>query len=606
MKNQVEKKPGNPGVAIGDHLYFNCKDGPSHGRVIAAGQHGVTVRCRGERACVRWADVLGHRRRASQDFDVVDRGEDGFIAADKKGRRVYLSGELHNSDEKINKSLLLKAVKNNPGLSLQETTDKKGRSVKRWKRSTPEEKSDKKSGNNTDDRQKRAATNDYGSHNVSAGDTVDFSHAGKKISGQVVSSGRDGAAVRDANTGETHRVFWHEIGGHKAKPKPPAKPDYASRSEDETDKQYAKRVVDQTDSPESLPEEHERYFNTKGSTHVPIQKLHSTKTDKENEQGGSTGPKRMLAAYHGVLGKRDPITVMPHASKEGHYEVVDGNGTYTSAKKLGWKGLPTKVVSRDEGLALKAKDVASELFSSDEIASLNRDARQPVGSNDKEKLYAMSQESHKEMTSKMDGLAKDLGFEKADGPLSSVKDWNKPGSLVFVAPIKDEKRAAEKVATDYQGDWSKLLDVVRASVAVDSIKDVKKTLDHLKKQGLELVRPPKNRFLNPTTEGYRDLMVNFKFSSGSIGELQLHAKPMLKAKNEGHKHYQVTRTLQGKYNSEEPGESWSAEDHTDFYKASKAMKELYGQAWQAVVAGDQKLTKSIGFSKMIMLARNPK
>lgn len=133
------------------------------------------------------------------------------------------------------------------------------------------------------------------------------------------------------------------------------------RNEGETDKEFAKRVIDKRESPQSLPEDHAAYFNLDGATQVPINQLFSTKTDEENTKGGDNGPKRMVAAANGELSKRDPITVMPSQTGAG-FDVVDGNGTLTSVKKYGWQSLPVRVVSREQGVQMieadKAKDAA--------------------------------------------------------------------------------------------------------------------------------------------------------------------------------------------------------------------------------------------------------
>ena len=42
------------------------------------------------------------------------------------------------------------------------------------------------------------------------------------------------------------------------------------------------------------------------------------------------------------------------------------------------------------------------------------------------------------------------------------------GNMVIRAPIKDMKRAVKKVNAAYGGDWNRLHDVLRSSVAVDS------------------------------------------------------------------------------------------------------------------------------------------
>ena len=143
------------------------------------------------------------------------------------------------------------------------------------------------------------------------------------------------ATVMSLHTGKTFEANHHSL--------KPAEL-YEPRLEGEGDKAYAKRVVDKMPAPKVMPEDAPRYFNMdKPGTHiVPLDQLVSTKTDEENKQGGGNGAKRMLAAYLGKLGKRDPISVKLRA--DGKYDILDGNGTYTCVKQYGWKALPVEIV----------------------------------------------------------------------------------------------------------------------------------------------------------------------------------------------------------------------------------------------------------------------
>jgi len=122
---------------------------------------------------------------------------------------------------------------------------------------------------------------------------------------------------------------------------------------------------------------------------------------------------------------------------------------------------------------------------------------------------------------------------------------------------------------------------------------VKQVIGHLKAAGLEMAQKPKNRFEKPTPEGYRDLMTFVRLPNGMLAELQIHTKVMTLAKEKGHKHYEVTRSLQGKYNEGKPSDKWDDEDHTKFYSAFKAQKDIYSEAWnKANGSTDKALIKS--------------
>jgi len=85
------------------------------------------------------------------------------------------------------------------------------------------------------------------------------------------------------------------------------------------------------------------------------------------------------------------------------------------------------------------------------------------------------------------GIASVAGAETMTKSPDDVtpEEWDKPGPLLFIAPLKGEARAKEKVEKEYDGDWSKLKDTVRGSIAVDSMDDLHGMLDKLRAGGPE-------------------------------------------------------------------------------------------------------------------------
>ena len=194
------------------------------------------------------------------------------------------------------------------------------------------------------------------------------------------------------------------------------------------------------------------------------------------------------------------------------------------------------------------------------------------------------------------------------------EDWVSDQGYLFVAPLKGEKRAREKVEADYDGDWSQVRDIVRGTISVPSMDHVKQALQHMKDAGIEFAQKPKDRFAKPTREGYRDLMTFVKLPNGMLAELQIHTKAMTLAKEEGHSHYEQTRSLQAKYGEDEPSDKWSDDDHKTFFDAMKAQRDIYGKAWQkaggasdegaaAEKGGAQPLTKSEQPGRLLLLVR---
>ena len=110
-------------------------------------------------------------------------------------------------------------------------------------------------------------------------------------------------------------------------------------------KAYRKRLAAALPTPETLPEHHDAYFLL-GGPHVvvPTAALQSSKTDAENVKGGTNAAKFMWASAQGIIPKRVPISVRDDG--DGHYTVLDGNGTLTAVRHYGWQALPVQVVEQ--------------------------------------------------------------------------------------------------------------------------------------------------------------------------------------------------------------------------------------------------------------------
>jgi hypothetical protein len=341
---------------------------------------------------------------------------------------------------------------------------------------------------------------------------------------------------------------WAARGGAKAQPAQGSTPSRSGRVDTarlpgESDKQFAKRVIDKRPAPESLPETYESYFLMDGAKVVPMSSLVSSKTDAENEKGGTNAVKRMAAAAAGELPRRAPITVMP-SKTPGKYDIVDGNGTFTSVGKYGWKSLPVLVISREDGTRQikidKAAD-AAEPFVGKKLVGEMVDAikgtkDEPKKQRDAEKLreaqafmaplIERAKEVNDEFAGRVRALAKRLGADPSIGP------------------VKTNERAAEKYYDDVFDDGATpgpdvVKDLVRASLIVKDEADVETTIAALREE-FDVIRL-KDRFAKPLPTGYRDVLLNVRLENGAIGEIQIHLPGIYAAKELGHLVYNVER-----------------------------------------------------------------
>lgn len=206
----------------------------------------------------------------------------------------------------------------------------------------------------------------------------------------------------------------------------------------------------------------------------------------------------------------------------------------------------------------------------EEIDSAHQ-VHQPV--NTWEELVELGEQSLPEL----EELLSRLGFPII--PLEEAEPYlSKPGGVSILAPLKGEERAQEKVASDYEDDWSRLLDIVRAAVAVDSMEELYETLESLE---ADIVRK-KDRFKNPMSNGYRDLLINLRLPSGMIAEIQFHLKTILAARERERLAYDVMRAVKAAL-KEEGRESMSSGEAAAVERATTISRHLFDQAWQEAV-----------------------
>lgn len=208
-------------------------------------------------------------------------------------------------------------------------------------------------------------------------------------------------------------------------------------------------------------------------------------------------------------------------------------------------------------------------------------ARQPVSYNaGYQALAGLGEKTRPEL---QQVLEQTLGFPITE--LVEEMDISEPlgqqGGVVVLAPNKGEERATEKVNTDYGGDWSRLLDMVRAAVAVDSWDELRQAVEKLDNAGLILARNPKNRFAKPNASGYRDFLVNYRLPNGMIVEVQFHLKPILLARERVKQAYNVVRKIRANMKEEER-DSMTPKEIEAVEKLREQSKKIFQETWNQV------------------------
>lgn len=292
-----------PGVEVGDHLYVHHQGNPCTGRVVAHGKHGVTVDIGGQQHRVKWDKVFGHKKRAPVRYSVVDQGEDGMIVEDHNGRRRFI-GVPHEAkdDPMVTKAqrpvlLFVKAdppgsspISGRPGLTKKQITDRTGRQQTKWVRTDKEQPKERPHA--AEGPPEAGAQHGYGTHNLQAGDTVQFKAGDFEGAGTIVGTpGVDGAHVKDAS-GRVHQVRWIEITGHDKNggaAKPPVHRQVRGEQKPiPAEKFKAADYAKQHDDPEVTPEEILAHFpaDTMDKIKAVQERLHSVEqTIDQYKQG---------------------------------------------------------------------------------------------------------------------------------------------------------------------------------------------------------------------------------------------------------------------------------------------------------------------------------
>lgn len=229
-----------------------------------------------------------------------------------------------------------------------------------------------------------------------------------------------------------------------------------------------------------------------------------------------------------------------------------------------------------------ASMIASSFFTNEEM-SLPKGAHQSV--NTPTELFKQAEEADIQMRVWLEEISKKLALRH----YHQIKygcpqiDFDDEGAILITTPVKSFERSEEKVKGEYGGDWSMLIDMVRATIAVDTIGQVAEVLDVLRKSGMKLARRPKDKFEAPDKYGFRNVHLNMVLPNGHIGEIQVHVKSVLKVREDMHKFYEVAREIEA--DAEKAGKDMTREENIITSEIQKLVTKRYSEAWEKAGGG---------------------
>lgn len=203
-------------------------------------------------------------------------------------------------------------------------------------------------------------------------------------------------------------------------------------------------------------------------------------------------------------------------------------------------------------------------------------------------LYGKAKEAQTQLVQLLESVGLEVHSmdELPIGELEAMcRDDGSPPFAV-VAPIKSANRAKEKVEADYDGDWSKLTDVVRCTVAASSLDELRSL--QAKIAAKSKPAKVKDRFAQPLSSGYRDVLELHRMGNGLLVEVQYHLRPMLAARERQHMAYQVVRTIKSAMSDEGRRKMTEAEKEAA-RQVRKIGTDLLSKAWEECLAADPTL-----------------
>lgn len=319
------------------------------------------------------------------------------------------------------------------------------------------------------------------------------------------------------------------------------------KGEDEDAKEYAYRMIDMVGQPTDLPQEFGRYFEMKkADLIVPLSSITPAKANRSSNNSA----RLMALAGEGVLPARAPIDVRMEA--DGRFTILDGNGTHAAAKTFGWTEMPVRI-----------REIAPEM------------EKAGFGLHQFERGFLPKAQSVK--LTAIYNRAKAV-LPQAQSDFQQVADA--VGGTLEMGDLKGRFRAEEKTATDYGNDPTRLRDLVRGTIVVDSIAQANDIASKLGGRVLES-KDTLDASKAAYPGGYRDrkLIVDV---DGVASELQINLRPMVEAKEKAHKLYDKVRTLEG--DAVREGRKLTPEETAKRDAYIKQQEAIYLPAWDKILS----------------------
>ena len=279
-------------------------------------------------------------------------------------------------------------------------------------------------------------------------------------------------------------------------------------------------------------------------------------TKEEPPKSVENAKQLMAKAEKGEIEAREPLTGIQ--MENGKIRIIDGNATVSALQGQNVL-VPVRV--------LKPRPFVNKIVVEPTTTNLNvrrqRDIVNSLAPQETNRYLDFKKRAHddfQEFQLKFDQIKKKFGLETWD------------------ANQKSDARAVEKAFDDYNEtgvmDFERIKDMNRGNYITDNFQDYKDIVNAIK-TNFEFVEG-KNRLENPTSDGYRDLLLNVKMPNGTYAEIQILPKKMSELKTKLHPLYEKTRVLAKLIDR---GEA-TLEERIEFQKLREQQRKQYGAGWK--------------------------
>ncbi len=153
-----------------------------------------------------------------------------------------------------------------------------------------------------------------------------------------------------------------------------------------------------------------------------------------------------------------------------------------------------------------------------------------------EELYDEARQSVPELERLGGGMLDDLSSQFPD--VFDSADFE-------MGPLKTIERAMEKIEGDYGGDHSKISDLVRGRIVVDSPEQVEAIRAYLAENAEELgIEQMKDRFAKPSDTGFRDINMKLRLPGGHVAEFRVEHRGVMEAAKNTHEPYERVQEIE--------------------------------------------------------------